>query len=206
MGKRSIILGNFEGFMAGCPFCTAKRKGVPDVGARFRILNGSDAGRTGVVLKVPEGPYPLDPYEIFAHMDGAPPNMQSRFDVDSVLIQILPAPSIPDWAPPLSLKDAAIFDEAVVNFCEKSFSFGKSVPKWSAFNELIRVVWQNRLPLEPSEVMSVLKAHGVPKRWEKCLSDFYEKGINLLVYVKGRKPIKNKRVEPLHSSLAESER
>lgn len=193
--ERTIAPGHIEGFIAGCPFCTAKRKGVPEVGSRFRVLTGSLAGRTGTVLKIPEK-YSLDPFEIFCHLDENEPNIQTRIVINHWLIQLLPEPPIPDWAPPLSIQDAASLDSAVVNFCQKSFSSNKSEPNIPAFYELINVIWRNRLPLQPSELLSVLRAHGLPGQFDQELLKIYEHGINLLVYANGKKPIKRKRVAP----------
>lgn len=75
--ERTIAPGHIEGFLAGCPFCTAKRKAAPEVGVRFRVLTGMFAGRAGTVIKVAEK-YSLDPYEIFTHLDGYEPNIQTR--------------------------------------------------------------------------------------------------------------------------------
>jgi len=200
--ERTIVPGHIEGFLAGCPFCTAKRIGVPEVGARFRVLTGLYAGRTGTVKKIPEK-YSLDPFEIFCHLDGNKSNIQTRIVINHWLIQVLPESHIPEWAPPLSIQDAAPLDVAVVNFCQQSFSFHKSEPDISSFYELIRIIWRNRLPLQPNELLSILKAHGLPIQFEHELLKIYEIGINLLIHVNGKKPIKKKRVAPFSWKLVE---
>ena len=113
------------------------------------------------------------------------------------MIQIFPLAPISEWSPPLSLKDASNLDKAVVNFCKKSFWGGKWKIDWNSYNALIERIWYYRLPIEPHELWLVLQAHGVPGKSTKSLIDFYKKGINLLIYSNGRKPIKKKRVSPL---------
>lgn len=194
--ERTIVPGQIEGFLAGCPFCTAKRKGVPEVGTRFRIISGSHTGRTGTVVKVPEK-YSLDPYEIYSHLDGDKPNLQVRTLINHDLVQVLPAPPTPKWAPPLSMKNSAILDDVIAHYCKKNFSCIKSNLDLNAFNEVIRTIWQNRFPLQPNELLLVLKAHGFPGKFDKEVLAGYENGINLLIYANGKKPIKKYRVTPL---------
>jgi hypothetical protein len=78
--KRTIVPGQIEGFLAGCPFCATRRKGPAEVGARFRIITGYNAGQVGIVVKVTKLPSgePIWPYEILAHMDDDPSHIQRR--------------------------------------------------------------------------------------------------------------------------------
>jgi hypothetical protein len=197
--KRTIVPGQIEGFLAGCPFCAARSKGPPGVGARFRLITGLNAGKVGTVVKVVKLPSgePIWPYEIIAQMDDNPPHIQRRILFKFDLIQVLPEDPVPKWAPPLCLRDAAELDHAVVEFCEKSCSVEKWHPNWPAFYEIIRIVWNNRLPLEPGELWSVLEAHGVLQKWKRELSALYEKGREILIYCLGKRPVKKKRVTPL---------
>lgn len=194
--ERTIVPGEFEGFLAGCPFCTARRKRVLDVGARFRFLSGYFAGKTGTVVQEPDG-YSSRPHEMLAQMDDEPPHVQSGLNTDTYLVQILPAPKPPTWAPPITMADAAPVDAAIVEFCQKSYLRRRWSLDWPAFYELIRVVWWNRLPLEPNELWAMMEAHGAPKNWESRLTKFFSMGRELLVHVGQRRPIKKKRVAPL---------
>jgi hypothetical protein len=190
------VPGRAEGALSGCPFCIAASQAIPEFGTRFRIISGFKVGEEGTVVEWPKDFTPI-PNQFPAQLDNEPG--QFRMILENELIQILPAPPVPAWAPPLCLQDAADLDLAVVHFCNKSFHDGNWDLDWSAFYEVIRTVWAKRLPIESREVWSVLNAHGVPERWRRGLSDFFTKGRDLLIYSAGKGPIKKKRVEPLSS-------
>lgn len=194
MSKRSIVPGQIEGFLEGCPFCTARQKGSPAIGRRFRIISGLSAGETGVVIRKPESDS-LRRTEILAHMDQYPEGCDRCILIDHELIQELPTSPIPKWAPFLSLADAAILDSAVVKFCSSSFSDSQWQTNWPVFFEVIRLVWQHRLPVTGAEFDDILSGHGVCKPWRRGLSKFFDRGLALLVYANGRKPVKNKRTK-----------
>lgn len=194
MAQRSIVPGQVEGFLAACPFCTARQKGSPQLGVRFRIISGSCAGQTGAVIQEPDR-YSLQPTEMVAHMDKDLDRRDRIVLIDHELVQELPAAPIPKWAPFLSLSDAAVLDASVCNFCSASYLASRWRSNLPAFFEVIRLVWQHRLPITVKELSDVLSAHGVPTSSQERLSDFFEKGLALLVYATGRKPIKNKRTK-----------
>ena len=147
-----------------------------------------------MVIKEPEK-CSLRPTEILVHMDQDPVGRDRTLLLDNELIQELPAPQIPGWAPFLSLPDAAIVDRAVVDFCSVSYSASQWRSDWPMFFELIRLVWRYRLPVTGSEISDILTAHGVCTSWQKGLPEFFEKGIELLVHVNGRKPVKRRRTK-----------
>lgn len=192
--ERSIIPGQVEGFLAGCPFCTARTKRTLDAGVRFTIISGYGAGRSGRIIRGPD-PYSPRPHEHLAQMDNDPPHIRTRLDTDISLVQILPAPPVAIWALPIDMNAAADVDAALVEFCRRSCcnDARKWSPDWPTFYELIKVIWMNRFPLEPPELWAMLEAHGIPKNWESRLTTFFSMGWELLVHVGGRRPIKKSR-------------
>jgi hypothetical protein len=192
---RQTTKSSMEGSLSGCPFCAARALNMPKSGDRFRIISGYNAGATGTVVEWPED-YPPRPNEFLSQMDHDDPNVQCRVLLEHEFVQIFPLQKDPDWAPPLCLEDAAELDSVVLYFCNKSLANGSWKLDWQAFYEVIRKAWSLRLPIEPNELWLVLRAHGVPVKWENQLSTFFEKGRDLLVYSVGRKPVKKKRVEP----------
>jgi hypothetical protein len=191
--ERAIIPGQVEGFLAGCPFCTARTKRTLDVGVRFRIISGYGAGSSGRIIKEPDT-YSSQPHEHLAQMDNDPSHLQMRLDTDICLVQILPAPPAATWALPIDRTAAPDVDAALVEFCRRSCNGGRKwSPDWPTFYELIRVIWMNRLPLEPPELWAILEAHGLPKNWKSRLTKFYMMGRELLVHVGQRRPIKRRR-------------
>jgi len=196
MTKRSIVPGEIEGFLSGCPFCTSYRIGIPEVGTRFRIISGFHADDTGTVVKLPEH-YPLIKDEFIAQMDKDSPRYQTRVSVKGQMIQKIPFPPPPKWAPPLCLKDASELDKAILSFCHNSFRNNKWETDWNSFNEVIRIIWHYRLPIESAELWFVLRAHGVPSHAKKRIIEFYAQGSNLVTYCFNKKFRKKKRIEPL---------
>ncbi len=191
--ERTIIPGQVEGFLAGCPFCTARTKRTLDVGVRFRIISGYGAGSSGRIIREPDT-YSSQPHEHVAQMDNDPPHRQTRLDTNISLVQVLPAPPVATWALPIAMTAAANVDAALVEFCRRSCNVGRKwSPDWPTFYELIRVVWMNRLPLEPPELWAMLEAHGIPKNWELRLTKFFSMGRELLVHAAGKRPIKKRR-------------
>jgi hypothetical protein len=193
---RTIVPGEIEGFLSGCPFCTSLRIGIPETGKRFRVISGVQRGSIGTVVEWPPN-IPKIENAFMAQLDCDSPDCQTSILIKWQMIQLYPFAPTPEWAPPLSMEDASELDKAITDFCEKSFANGIWEIDWEFFNEVIRSVWKNRLPLEPNELWPVLEAHGVPQGSKKDIMEFYERGRNLLVQVVGRKPIKKKKVAPL---------
>jgi hypothetical protein len=187
-----MVPGLTSGADHGCPFCLGKlTKYNLRIGDRFRLLTGFDAGSTGVVIREPT-PHA----EWTARMDDEPPNWHRRILSDQV-VQPLPAPKPPDWAPPLDLRTAGSLDELIVTFCEiraAKHSFAVSRPRFFA---ILYFVWKNRLPLEADELWRVMSAHGVPGKFRREICGCFSGGLELLIYCAGRKPVKSRRVEPL---------
>ena len=194
---RSVVHqpGKAHGASAGCPFCRSARTRLPEVGTRFRLLSGFNAGRTGTVVQSP-APLPLSRDEFLAQMDGEPQHMQRRIlPID--IIEPIPAPEPPEWAPPVELGVAAELDSVVVKFCEAGNRESAWIVDWPAFYEVVRFIWSKRLPLQAEETWAVLRAHGVPDQFREELLEFFQRGRELLVYAVGKKPIKKRRVKPL---------
>ena len=193
---RTIIPGEREGFLSGCPFCASHRIGIPEVGTRFLIISGLHTGATATVVEWQKN-MPRIENEFMAQLDHESPEWQTRVSTKRQMIQLFPLAPVPEWAPPLCMEDAGELHEIIIRFRERSFLKGRWKVDWGSFNEIIRSAWYNSLPLEPDELWLVLKAHGVPLKSKKDLIGFYQKGRNLLIHVAGKRPIKKKRVEPL---------
>ena len=190
--------GKAHGASNGCPFCRSARTSLPGAGTRFRLLSGFDAGRTGTVVQSP-APLPWPQDEFIAQMDGEPQNIHRRI-LQSDIIEPIPAPEPPEWAPPVGLGVAAELDSVVVNFCERGNCESGWIVNWPTFYEIVRFTWTKRLPLQAEELWAMLRAHGVPDEFREDLSEFFQKGRDLLVYAVGKKPIKKRRVRPLSVS------
>lgn len=196
--SKPISPGISAGIKAGCPFCLARKTGVPKVGETIRILSDIRAGEIGKVVPAP----PIfEPHKITIYVEGDPPDNTWTVDTMAYLIERFPGPPVPDWAPPISLKEAEELDGRVVQFCEKSISSRGWRPNLPYFYAVINYIWYNRLPLEALEVWKVLQAHGVAKNWQVRLTSLFKEGRDLLVIAEGRKPVKKKRVQPLYAEF-----
>jgi hypothetical protein len=187
---------------AGCPFCAARIAARPDVGDRVVVLNRFRAGMVGTVSHTDiDGRF--HPGTFLIKADGDKPGVEQIINPHLDLFSVLSARKrLPDWLPPLCMRETAELDEIVLAVCDRYAKMGS--PKWNAapFYRLIEHCWRNRLPLSSDEVWVMLEAHGIPKKFEKEVRRAYIEGTQLLVYSHGRKPIKKKRVKPLSVSTA----
>lgn len=188
--------GLSAGRKSGCPFCLARNGDLPKVGEKIRLLSDYRAGRTMKVVEAPSE-LPLRPGEILVEVDDDEPGFQQVVHTEWELIETLPGPPTPAWAPSISLREAEELDRIVLKCCDQSTGDSRQTSNLQPFYDLIRHVWQRRLPIEPKEIWAVLEAHGVPSNLRNRLIKLYKEGRELLVYAAGRKPIKKKRVPPL---------
>jgi hypothetical protein len=194
-GRKATVPGVKAGVDSGCLFCLARTAPLPEVGARIQILTDYRAGLMGRVVETPPS-LPLRKGELLVQFDHEPSRIQHTVSLERDLIGVNSEVPTPIWAPPISLREAAELDDVIVKFCERGFSAKIWKPHLPTFYEVIRRVWHNRLPLEGTDIWSILEAHGVPQKYKKRLTELYQDGRDLLVYAIGRKPIKKKRVAP----------
>ena len=180
-----------------CPFCSARLGAKPDFGAHIMILNNFRAGMTGTVSNVDlDDRFPKTAFLMVADEDkpGVEQIVNTEHDLVAPVNSLAP---LPDWLPPLALRDAFELDEVAVRFCDLCSASGKFVWDLISYYEVIRACWQQRFPLTPDEICSVLCAHGLPSEFVVEAERAFLEGTWLLVYTHGRKPIKKKRVKQL---------
>ncbi len=194
-GRKALAPGVEAGIDSGCPFCLARTAPLPNVGARIQILTDYRAGLMGAVVETRPS-LPLGKGELLVQFDHDPPGIHCIVSLERDLVAVNSEVPTPIWAPPISLREAAELDDVIVKFCRSSFSLKSWKPHVPTFYEVIRRVWHNRLPLEGTDMWSILEAHGVPQKYKKRLTELYQDGRDLLVYAIGRKPIKKKRIAP----------
>lgn len=192
------MAGRSDGALSGCPFCrTVASPTFPPVGTRIRTLSGIDIGRSGTVTQSPLRE-PLPRNEIIALMDGDPETAEIRIGLKE--FERLPASDPPNWAPPISLRDASDLETLVIYLCEKGNSPAGWTIHWTAYYEVISAIWRRRIPITGDELWSVLHAHGIHDRFAPDLKEFFTRGRDLLIAANGRKPGKKKRTKPFFSS------
>lgn len=188
-----------SGISSGCPFCKATMLVMPKPGDLIRILTGYDAG---IVVRVVGNRYniPLRKGQFEIRNDNDPPGwtrITSGEGRERILFEYMPPSPTPHWAPPIRLRYAGELDEAVIRFWGKGLRRDGTFEPIPVFYEVIRYIWYNRLPLNSEELWAVLRAHGIDDKWKNRLTQLYQEGMDLLIYATGRKPFKNRRVEPL---------
>lgn len=182
------------GFRAGCPFCAARLEKRPSLGQRIIILNGSRAGMLGTVSCIDlDSRFRVGTFLVKADGDQANAEQIVNPELD-LFAPYASVEFVAKWLPPLSMCEAAAFDEIVVYVCSRFAELGYD--KWHrvTFYRLIEYCWQKRLPLSDNEIWGILAAHGMPNKFEKDARRSYIEGTELLIYTHGRKPIKKKRI------------
>lgn len=166
------------------------------------VLNGFRAGMVGSVSKTDlDARYPQTAFLMKA--DGDEPGVEHIVNTENDLAAPFDTQSVlPKWLPPLSLREAAEIDAVIVFFCDRCVLHGAW--KWNreAFFEVIRVCWEKRFPLSNIEIWALLSAHGADPASEHEVKRMFTDGIELLVYARGRRPIKRKHVKPLSTTTA----
>jgi hypothetical protein len=193
--KKSDIRGQIAGFLAGCRICAARQRGALPQGSHFRIISGSNFGRTGVVVKEADR-YQIEPYEFLAQMDDEPKLQQRRILYEIELVEPLSAAKNPNWTPAISLKDFATFHAKIIALCDSSNVNGMWLTDYDSLAVLTCEIWDNRISISGMELWRVLAAHGMPRSAKQDCEDFYPFGLKCLVIARGRKPIKKKRTDP----------
>jgi hypothetical protein len=191
----STAIGMDAGKLSGCPICLSRCGKLPNPGDEI-ILMSFMAGATGIVSRVDPG-FPFNPGTFLIRLPTDRENVEMIIDPTRDLYANLPLPAIPPWAPPLSLRDAGELDGAIISFCHRCTAKRKWLWVQEAFFGLIGFVWERRFPLTPEELWGVLRAHGVPDRERGRCQRLFKEGLELLTVVRGRKPVKGKRVKAL---------
>lgn len=179
-----------NGKKSGCPFCKYRFRDLPKVGERIRFWSDFQIGQIGTVVPIPKN-LQLRQNEIVVSIDNEYYDCTVSLDRD--LIGALPDAPIPEWLPPMPLREAEELDRAVIWFCSTSSWKPRPKPDWQAFRSLTQFIWQKRFPIELHELMAILIAHGVPNKSSDDLARYFNYGRELLISVAGRKPIKKKR-------------
>lgn len=194
MTESHVKPGHLAGLFNGCPICAAKQRGPLSKGTRFRIISGFGSNRTGIVVEdAPQ--YPVRPYSILAQMDDEPMTHLQNIPYERDLVEPLPSPPKPDWAPRISLADYADFHEAIINFCHA----GSVSRRWRTDPDSLSCItcqiWVKRIPIPSQELWGVLAAHGVPASAKRNIERLYTFGLECLTLACGKLPIKKKRTK-----------
>lgn len=169
-----------HGKQAGCLFCTARGSETLQTGERAAILNGHDAGTV------------LD--------------WTRRYVCSTDLVGRLPLAPPADWLPPLPFTQAFIVDELAIWFCNRGLATVNY--HWSEYDlvEIVRVLWEKRIPIESDEMIAVLQAHGLPSQWQAEAEKFLEFGRETLVAARGRPAIRKHRLSSIGGILEDDRR
>lgn len=186
-----------KGIISGCPFCKAINSGLPQIRDKIKVISDIFEGLIGEVVN---SNYPLRNGEIEIHFLDSPPGDNYVINTDIDLVELLPYCPIPQWAPPLSLKQIARLHWFILHFCHKSSLHNKNKFINIEFIYLVVYIWMKRLPLEPQDLWAILKAHGISSMWKnRLLESFNQFNEVLRIYHfidSGRNYKKKKKVIP----------
>jgi len=178
-----------------CPYCLAIAHPWPAVDTTLVLLSGYDAGRSGTVVDDVWGTCPRDRFLV-----------QMSDDPAGTLRMVLPSRGlyldarrliVPDWMPPLSIRDNADLHTHLIDSLPTLISARNVNAFRSSFQSLILQCWHSRMPVSGEEIWSFVKAHQLGPRFRKrAISDF-EFGMRLLTQAAGRPPIKRRRMAPM---------
>jgi hypothetical protein len=189
-----------KGIISGCPFCNAINSDLPKIGDRIRVLSDIFEGQIGEVVS---SICPLGTGEILVHFIDFPIENSYVINTDSDLVELLPCRAIPQWAPPLSLKQMARLHWLVLSFCQEFSMLNKHrqhKPITIEFIHLVVYIWMKRLPLESSDLWAILEAHGISpilrNRLQESFNQFSEV-LRIYHFIDtGRNYKKKKKVDP----------
>ncbi len=153
---------------AGCIFCKARVADRGSITGPYAVLSGYAAGDVRATESHHTGAYELIGY--------------------------LPLGWPPDWFPALSIRDAFVVDELAVWFASRGLSSPQFVWRDADFDEIIRTIWEKRIPVTTDEIVEILAAHAVPTIFHARARDRFDTGLRLLVWTKSRPPIKSRRL------------
>jgi hypothetical protein len=184
-----------HGIANGCPFCMARQDLEPSVGKSILFLSGIDVGQVGVVVENVDAVRSIGRFLVkLPYGDDRASTM-----VDPVLDLFIERAlmHVPTWMPPLSIEDACALHEMVleVRRSPPEAKNGKTAAKMA--DGLIARCWGDRLPVNGAEVWAVLGAHGAQPKLEERFVELFDFGIALLVGIKGRPPVRQRRMAPL---------
>lgn len=121
-GDLGSSLAATVGAAAACPFCLSRGASIPTSGAQILFLHGH---RAGVLARVSECPNTVDHRGFLIEGEDSPRDTLSRVALERDLFALLPLSPLPDWLPPLDLRDAFVIDELAVWFCNRGLSSGR---------------------------------------------------------------------------------
>jgi hypothetical protein len=183
-----------HGFRSYCPFCCALKWSEVEIGSRVILLTGYRCGDRAHIVEIGS-----DPDILICQFDGDPIEWTYREDRRHELIIPEWLYFVPDWAPPISVEDAAVLHGALLDGFAQAVEQGQAFPQRSMLQQFIVAAWRQRLPLAPEDFWPMLSAHGLAEDAKPLVIDHLSFGSEMLVRANGRSAIKRKRMRPFQS-------
>lgn len=182
------------GIASHCPFCRGRVLSEPAPGSRIQMLSGSRASWIGTVASKTTW---WGGDEFCVRFDHEPREVLQRILIKHDQFALEPIGAAPQWLLPLSTDDLAFVDEAVIRLCTALFQKGKWRWRDAELYALIEMLWSRRLPVQGKGVWETCAAHGIPQNYKNRFVRTFDFGAGLLVYSRGRPPIKRRHVQAM---------
>ena len=172
-----------------CPFCLARREGLPKEGSPVLVLSGYKVGTEGLLVsQMVSGQrqwlLQTDPNDVGERIAISPTRE---------LIASHDCLRVPRWFPPFDLVRSSRIEEICWQFCSASFVGKKFHWKDQRVASLIATVWDGRIDLHPEEFSGILVAHGMPTALQGKLEEHFRIGQRCLIAGRRFKPVKKWR-------------
>ncbi len=190
-GDFSETIASQKGAENDCPFCIGRKDNSPRLGDTITILNGYRAGTSGVVSSERNQMYG-DGFLIAEDTDSET-LIRVRDDLDLYVQKDLAVAA--EWMAPFKIEILFIIDELSVWFCNRNLRSNNFLNDDFGIIEIIRVCWEKRIAITPSEMSSVLNAHGMPQKYSSSFEEKFSFGMDCLVAARNRKPVRKWRLK-----------
>jgi hypothetical protein len=130
--------------------CRARENPELNVGDEVVILNGDETGSILTIELSADKSQFLGRW-IFPPADN--PRSRRFLNLPFELLGKSPIPWPPFWFPPLSMRETFIIDELATWFCNRGLATGNFVWNERDLDEVVRVLWEKRLPVEADEMI-----------------------------------------------------
>lgn len=191
--RAAIIHTTETGARSNCPYCAGRMITGVSTGNRIILLQGANAGRIATVT-ADRG---FNDGEFLVHFDNDPNNYEIRIGYSWDKFAFAPIDQIPSWLCKLSIDDLSAIDEAVIQTAILFATNNSATWSVEILLPVLGTVRSRRLPITGADLWPTFEAHGFSSAMRSSFEDRFDFGIELLIAMVGRPPIKRKLVEPM---------
>lgn len=190
MYRVALIQFTHSGARSRCPFCKGRMIASVSSGDRILVLKGMFAGQEATVLSQPS-PVPdefIVQFDFQAHGEA----MRMHYTRDAFVHS--PIAEVPPWLCSLSIDDLSALEDAALEMSFQLARIAKGMWSVETILPLVATVRHRRLPVVGADLWLMLEAHGLSPKLKSSFCRAFDFGVQLLVSLHGRPPIRRRRV------------